>query len=216
MTSPKPDWYPDPDGSHGERWWDGRQWTRQRRTNTSSTSGRDRPPIAAEKAPSTESTSDSPAPSNRPRRTESAAAAKEERFAAREVAAAPPSSPLHRCWAALPTTGRVAAVVVPVLLITGLFALNTRTDAEDLYLDAMHNPCQHPEIFSGSADYCSFVWQGDESAQIAEGHEICDIQASVPVDARLQASYDYLRPRHRYYTNIQINTQLIAAEHALC
>src|ERR1700712_5621476 len=35
MSAPTPGWYAEPDGSGGERWWDGQQWTGHRRPNGS-------------------------------------------------------------------------------------------------------------------------------------------------------------------------------------
>lgn len=93
------------------------------------------------------------------------------------------------------------------------------SESEQSYLDAMQNPCQHPEIFSnvaeGDGSYCAFRWSGDASAQVSEGHKICEIEQSNP-EAIYDAPYTYLQSRHPDYSRIQINTQMIAAEHLLC
>lgn len=109
------------------------------------------------------------------------------------------------------------AVLVVIVVASIVWALIPRhSAAEKKYLAAVKRPCQHPEIIDTSGDYCSFVWQGDDDDLVSEGHEICSIQASVPVEARYAASADYLQRRHPYYTRIQINTQMIAAENTLC
>jgi len=83
----------------------------------------------------------------------------------------------------------------------------------------MHHPCRHPEIFSdarGENSYCEFVREGDEKAQVSEGHEICDIEKRVPPQEIYSAPSNFPKSRHPYYRVEQINTELIAAEHTLC
>jgi hypothetical protein len=107
------------------------------------------------------------------------------------------------------------AAVLAALILAGCGS----SDTEQKYLSAMHNPCQHAEIFSNVGDgqgaYCSFSWDGDEQAAVSEGHEICDVEKKVPADA-YTASANYLQSRHPLYSRVQINTQLIAAENTLC
>lgn len=109
----------------------------------------------------------------------------------------------------------IAGLLVIVVAST-IWALIRHSSAEKSYLAAVKNPCQHPEIIDTSGDNCSFVWQGDDDDLVSEGHEICSIQQSVPATARYAASADYLQRRHPYYSTIQINTQMIAAEQTLC
>jgi hypothetical protein len=103
------------------------------------------------------------------------------------------------------------AVVTAMVILAGC----SFSDTEQKYLNAMHNPCQHSEIFS-NAQYCSFMWGGDEKAQVSEGYEICDIENKVSPDAIYTAPYNYLQSHHPDYSREQINTQLIAAENTLC
>lgn len=101
------------------------------------------------------------------------------------------------------------------LLAIGLGSGCSSADsAEQKYLDAMHNPCQHPEVFDHPT-YCSFSWEGNQDAQVSEGREICATEKNHP-DAIYDAPYNYLQSRHPEYSAIQINTQLIAAERTLC
>jgi len=108
------------------------------------------------------------------------------------------------------------ALVIPM---SSCAAIGGFSQVEDTYLDAMHNPCQHPEIFDnvrdGDRTYCEFIWSGDKKTQVAEGHEICAIEKSHPTDA-YEMPYAYLQSRHPDYSRIQINTQMIAAERTLC
>lgn len=101
----------------------------------------------------------------------------------------------------------------------GCSAVHGFSQAESKYLDAVHNPCQHPEIFSNLRDghgaYCDFPWSGSDQAQISEGHEICTIEKRNP-ETIYEAPYTYLQSRHPDYSRIQINTQMIAAEQTLC
>jgi hypothetical protein len=94
------------------------------------------------------------------------------------------------------------------------------TNTEQTYLSAMHNPCQHPEVFTnvrqGDTSYCDFVWSGDDKTQVSEGHEICATEKGFPPGAIYDQPYNYLQSRHPDYSRIQINTQLIAAEQTLC
>src|SRR6516225_9715116 len=52
------------------------------------------------------------------------------------------------------------------LLLTACGAPNAPafTNTEQTYLSAVHNPCQHPEVFTnvrqGDTSYCEFVWAG--------------------------------------------------------
>lgn len=94
------------------------------------------------------------------------------------------------------------------------------TDTEHKYLDALHHPCQHPEFFSNVNDkrtaYCDFVWSGNDKAQVAEGHEICDVEKKAPPGEVYDAPADLVKSRHPDYRAEQINTELIAAEQTLC
>jgi hypothetical protein len=113
---------------------------------------------------------------------------------------------------------RAINVTVPTIAVASaalILAGCGFSDTEQKYLNAMHNPCQHAEIFS-NAQYCSFVWGGDEEAQVSEGHEICDIEKRVPPLAIYTAPSNYLQSHHPNYSRFQINTQLIAAENTLC
>jgi hypothetical protein len=102
-----------------------------------------------------------------------------------------------------------------VLLALGLNTGRSSTDpVEQKYLDAMHNPCQHPEVFDHPT-YCSFSWEGNQNAQVSEGREICATEKDHP-DAIYDAPFNYLHSRHPNYSRFQINTQLIAAEKTLC
>lgn len=114
---------------------------------------------------------------------------------------------------------RLLAVVVMALLAIGVSSCSATTQAEQNYLDGMHNPCKHPEMYSnvreGQYSTCGFIWAGDDKTQVAEGHEICNIEKTNP-SGRYEAPYAYLQSRHPNYSQIQINTQMIAAEHTLC
>jgi hypothetical protein len=114
---------------------------------------------------------------------------------------------------------KMLAALIAAVLAALILAGCGSSDMEQKYLSAMHNPCQHPEIFSNIGDgqgaYCSFSWDGDEQAAVSEGHEICDVEKKVPADA-YTASANYLQSRHPLYSRVQINTQLIAAENTLC
>jgi hypothetical protein len=112
--------------------------------------------------------------------------------------------------------GFCQALGATVLLAVGLSTGCSSTDpVEQKYLDAMHNPCQHPEVFDHPTTYCRFDWEGSGSAQVSEGRKVCAIEKDHP-DAIYDAPFNYLHSRHPDYSRIQINTQLIAAEKTLC
>lgn len=115
---------------------------------------------------------------------------------------------------------RFLTAVVMALLTMGMSSCSGNTQAEQSYLDGMHNPCKHPEMYSnvreGQYSSCGFTWADDDKTQVAEGHEICNIEKTNPPSARYEAPYAYLQTRHPNYSQIQINTQMIAAEHTLC
>lgn len=101
-----------------------------------------------------------------------------------------------------------------LLVIVFSSACASADSAEQKYLDAVHNPCKHPEVFDHPT-YCNFSWEGDQNAQVSEGREICAIEKGHP-DAIYDAPFNYLQSRHPDYSHIQINTELIAAERTLC
>ena len=74
-------------------------------------------------------------------------------------AVAPKRSFSPRWWPWLIVAG-VAAIAV--VIAESIWAASP-TDAEQRYLNAMHDPCQHPEVFDNPT-YCSFVWEGDQDA----------------------------------------------------
>jgi hypothetical protein len=106
------------------------------------------------------------------------------------------------------------AVEAALVVAVGFGSGCASADSEQKYLDAMHNPCQHPEVFDHPT-YCSFSWEGNQNAQVSEGREICATEKDHP-DAIYDAPFNYLQSRHPDYSRIQINTQLIAAERTLC
>jgi hypothetical protein len=114
----------------------------------------------------------------------------------------------------------VGIVILAIAVIAISFSAGLGfSQTEQKYLDATHNPCQHPEIFSnvreGQLTYCDFVWSGGDKTQVSEGHEICAIEKSHPTQA-YEMPYAYLQSRHPDYSRTQINTQMIAAERTLC
>lgn len=121
--------------------------------------------------------------------------------------------------AALRMNWPVVVAVTVAITTSACSAVQGLSAAESKYLDAVHNPCQHPEIYSnvrdGQGSYCKFNWSGDDEAQVSEGHEVCAIEKRNPA-AIYEAPYSYLQSQHPGYSRIQINTQMIAAEHTLC
>jgi hypothetical protein len=74
------------------------------------------------------------------------------------------------------------AVVTAMVILAGCGF----SDTEQKYLNVMHNPCQYPDIVQ-DATVCDFVWDGNEKAQVSEGHEICDIEKRVPPEEIYEA-----------------------------
>lgn len=89
--------------------------------------------------------------------------------------------------------------------------------AEKSYLDALTNPCGHPEIFDDPQSAgCAFGWGSDSKVLVAEGKQICALENYRPPGDDYNKVHDYLATRHPSYSRTQINTQLIAAEKLLC
>jgi hypothetical protein len=119
--------------------------------------------------------------------------------------------------------GLLGLVAIGVWVVSRAVSL---TPAEKHYLAAIHDPCAHSEIYDEPANYqecrsqdgdAYWVWNGSDRDQVKEGHQICSIEASVPIYDRYQAAKQMMVSRHPYYTvPYQINTEIIAAEQILC
>lgn len=111
--------------------------------------------------------------------------------------------------------GGVAALLVLVIAVAvGSFGSGF-SDEEERYLEVVHDPCG-TDVVKGSG-FCDLVWEGSDSDLVDEGNKVCDLELSTaPGLQRHQKASDYLSARHPYYSYVQVNTQIIAAEQVLC
>ncbi len=110
----------------------------------------------------------------------------------------------------------LTALVVVVLVVSQRGGFS---EAEQKYLDALRSPCSHPEIYSsvasGNGNYCAFSWSASPRTLVDEGYRICALEEQNPLD-KYRVPFDYISSQHPGYSQVQINTQLIAAEKLLC
>lgn len=104
-----------------------------------------------------------------------------------------------------------------IATVVGCQSVGAFTSSEQNYLDALNNPCQHPEVFDNPQSAgCSFTWKSSSSQLVKEGHRICDLEGNKPPGNDYGLVHDYVASQHPDYSRTQINTQLIAAERLLC
>lgn len=110
----------------------------------------------------------------------------------------------------------VLAIIGAALL--GMWWLTRGASPEKRYLDAVHNPCDHREVFP-TLNHCAFTWEGDDESLVVEGYQICTAEKSRSMatgDTKDEGGTAYLRGLHPAYGPVQINTQIEASERFLC
>jgi hypothetical protein len=70
-------------------------------------------------------------------------------------------------------------------------------------------------VAEGDRRYCVFSWGAGSSQLVAEGHRICALENNHP-PSNYEIVRNYVASEHPNYSQVQINTQLIAAEKLLC
>ena len=137
-------------------------------------------------------------------------------WTARTMPMAPPyrsrtgMSNKRRAW----ILGAGVAVVGVILIVAVSVATSGFTDTERRYLEVLKDPCNTGVVKGDGA--CVLYWDGNDDDLVAEGHAVCGLVEDTSPGMRYARISEYLATRHPYYSSVQVNTQMIAAEQVLC